>query len=161
MFIVITVLLSWQTAPKKTIQPVVELFTLFYFCTMLKAVAMFNPVLNFNNNSSIFIVQLARDIRHSVFNSTTGCIYPKKHIVFMYLSKNAGRKNYKSVAAAYLFFNWDVSRCAICPFLYKKETLHQKSQNISIIGWIKKQLQYFYTTLFIGFVFNPWLNYHM
>lgn len=44
----------------------------------------------------------------------------------MYLSKNAGRKNYKSVAAAYLFYNWDVLRCTICPVLYKKRDITPK-----------------------------------
>lgn len=35
----------------------------------------------------------------------------------MYLSKNAGRKNYKSVALAYLFYNWDVLRCDLPGFV--------------------------------------------
>lgn len=65
LFIVITVLLSWQTAPKQFNH---QSNCLHYsiFCTTLKAAATFNLVLNLNNNSSIFIVQLARDIRHSV-----------------------------------------------------------------------------------------------
>ena len=44
----------------------------------------------------------------------------------MYLSKNARRKNDKSVALAYLFYNWDVLRCAICPVLYKKRDITPK-----------------------------------
>lgn len=66
---------------------------------------MFNPVLNFNNNSSIFIVQLARDIRHSVFNSTTGCIHPKKALLFSC--------NYQKMPGVKMINQWQRLTCFI------------------------------------------------